>query len=108
MWVPDPAHRATHDTRHRSLFILQFGCNLLIFQDASRPRFTAKPLIGLDERQPLNQRVPGSSPGAPTIATLGAACPGARTYGRELSRNVHFEGRSGRGLRYGFGYLGHR
>jgi hypothetical protein len=66
MWVPDPAHRATHDTRHRSLFILQFGCNLLIFQDASRPRFTAKPLIGPDERQPLNQRVPGSSPGAPT------------------------------------------
>jgi hypothetical protein len=46
---------------------LQFTCNLLICIGSFSDHFTAKQLFSLVKDETLNQRVPGSSPGAPTI-----------------------------------------
>jgi hypothetical protein len=45
---------------------LQFTCNVLIWIPASAPIFTSKLLKLRVKKETLNQRVPGSSPGAPT------------------------------------------
>jgi hypothetical protein len=45
---------------------LQFTCNVLIWIPASAPIFTSKLLKLRIKKETLNQRVPGSSPGAPT------------------------------------------
>ena len=50
----------------RSLLSLHFSCNPLIDIGTSQRIFTPKCLRLLIKHQTLNQRVPGSSPGAPT------------------------------------------
>jgi hypothetical protein len=45
---------------------LQSTCNLLVYIGLLNDHFTAKYLFVLVEHETLNQRVPGSSPGAPT------------------------------------------
>jgi hypothetical protein len=47
---------------------LHFACNQLILLGSNCFVFTANQLIYLPKNETLNQRVPGSSPGAPTIA----------------------------------------
>ena len=45
---------------------LHSRCNRLIFRMSKLVRFTDKPLNEAHKEETLNQRVPGSSPGAPT------------------------------------------
>jgi hypothetical protein len=67
-WGPTIYKAARFGAQHANEqpLALQFSYNLLIYMVALSLYFTAKPFRLLNKQLTLNQRVPGSSPGAPT------------------------------------------
>jgi hypothetical protein len=73
-----------------SAVTFQFSCNLLIYTGSVGSDFTSKRLKELCKRLTLDQRVPGSSPGAPTKLFRHLASPSGShpTSGQRLFRQI--------------------